>query len=271
MNNIPDILQQIISTKHIELVSLKRHVSLEQIKLEAYDYIKQANNACRNFSYSINNHINNGQSAVIAEIKKASPSKGILCNDFDIAKIARQYEESGACCLSVLTDEHYFMGKAEYINMAKQASKLPILRKDFIVDEYQIYESRLMGADAILLIASVLSAEQMLHFEQIATSLGLDVLPEVHHESELHKALALKTPLIGINNRNLSTFKVDLNNTIALLKYINDNKIIVTESGILNKQDVEFMHANNIYAFLVGEVFMRSDNAGSKLSDMFML
>ena len=263
MNNI---LAQITQTKFKEVALAKQVLSLADIQKQAIKYCKL--NPTKSFIEAITSKHTAKKSAVIAEIKKASPSKGILCENFIPSKIAKEYADNGAACLSVLTDTDYFMGKAEYLMQAKQACNLPILRKDFIIDEYQIYESALMGADCILLIASILDAKIMQKFEAIAIDLGLAVLPEIHHENELEKAMNLQTPMLGINNRNLATFEVNLTQTINLLPKIKD-KIIVTESGILTKFDVELMHTHNVKTFLVGEAFMKTENAGQSLKQIF--
>ncbi|MFM2344986.1 MAG: Indole-3-glycerol phosphate synthase [Pseudomonadota bacterium] len=265
------ILSQIVDTKRKEVSYLKQTLSLEEIKQQALQLQHSSTFQRRDFIQAIQHKHQHNKSAVIAEIKKASPSKGIICTNFIPEQIAQEYEKNGAACLSVLTDEDYFKGKIEYLEQARQATNLPVLRKDFIVDEYQIYQSALIGADAILLIASILSAEQMQYFEEIAHSLNLAVLPEIHHDDELEKSIKLKTKLLGINNRNLATFSVDLAQTINLLHKI-DNKIIVTESGILAQEDVKLMQSHNVNTFLVGEAFMRENSpiaSGKALSNLF--
>ena len=206
---------------------------------------------------------------MIAEIKKASPSKGVLREDFRPAEIAASYARHGAACLSVLTDEQFFQGSAEYLQQARAACTLPVLRKDFIVDEYQIYQARAMGADAILLIAAVLTLKQMQAFETLAQSLGMAVLVEVHDSAELDIALQLTTPLIGVNNRNLRTFDVSLQTTLDLLPRIPADRIVVTESGILKAKEVKLMRSHQVNAFLVGEAFMRADDPGVELARVF--
>jgi indole-3-glycerol phosphate synthase len=223
----------------------------------------------RDFVAALLGKINAGQPAVIAEIKKASPSKGVLRADFQPAEIAASYARHGAACLSVLTDEQFFQGSAEYIKQARDACKLPVLRKDFIVDEYQIYEARAMGADAILLIAAALDVAQMQTFEALAHQLGMAVLVEVHDGKELDAALQLATPLIGVNNRNLRTFEVSLQTTLDLLPRIPKDRIVVTESGILNAGDVKLMRSHDVHAFLVGEAFMRAADPGVELDKLF--
>jgi indole-3-glycerol phosphate synthase len=261
-----NILQKIVKTKQQEVFKLKQEISLETIKSQALSYTTTAKK--NDFITAIKAKHAQNKTAIIAEIKKASPSKGIICQNFFVDKIAKSYEDAGATCLSVLTDRKYFMGSEEYLNIAKQNSSLPILRKDFIIDEYQIYQSKLMGADAILLIASILTEKQMQKFEDIAFELELSVLPEIHHKSELEKAYKLNTPLFGINNRNLATFEVSLNQTLNLLEQI-ENKIIVTESGILSKNDIKLMQSNNVNTFLVGEAFMKAKNCGEELRKLF--
>jgi len=209
------------------------------------------------------------QSAVIAEIKKASPSKGVLRADFRPAEIAASYAQHGAACLSVLTDESFFQGSAAYLQQARNACALPVLRKDFMLDEYQIYQARAMGADAVLLIAAALDVTQMQAFEQLAHSLGMAVLVEVHNGLELDAALQLTTPLIGINNRDLRNFAVSLQTTFDLLPRIPVDKIVVTESGIVSAAEVKLMRSHQVHTFLVGEAFMRAADPGAALAEMF--
>ncbi|MAM87126.1 indole-3-glycerol phosphate synthase TrpC [Allohahella sp. A8] len=223
----------------------------------------------RGFLRAIQHKLDRGMPAVIAEIKKASPSKGVIREDFDPARIAQQYEKAGAACLSVLTDIDYFQGSDSYLQQARAACSLPVLRKDFIIDPYQIYEARLIGADCILLIAACLEVEQMHSLHDLARSLQLDVLVEVHNESELSAALTLGTPLLGINNRNLHTFEVSLDTTTRLLHKIPAGKIVVTESGITSREDVDHMQRNGVFSFLVGESFMRADDPGAALEALF--
>jgi len=206
---------------------------------------------------------------VIAEIKKASPSKGVLRAEFEPADIAQSYAESGAACLSVLTDRQFFQGQVDYLKQARASCLLPVLRKDFMVDAYQIYESRAMGADAILLIAACLDDAQMKDLEAVARSLDMAVLVEVHNAAELARALLLKTPLVGINNRNLHTFEVSLETTLALRKEVPQDRLLITESGILTREDVLKMKDANVHAFLVGEAFMRADDPGTALAALF--
>jgi indole-3-glycerol phosphate synthase len=259
-----DILNKILAVKAHEVAAALSVKPLPVLRNEA----EQAD-APRDFVAAIRNKIAVGQPAVIAEIKKASPSKGVLREDFRPAEIARSYAEHGAACLSVLTDEQFFQGNAEYLKQARAACNLPVLRKDFIVDEYQIYQARAMGADAILLIASALTLSQMKAFEVLAHQLGMAVLVEVHDGRELDVALQLSTPLIGINNRNLRTFEVSLQTTLDLLARIPEARIVVTESGILSAADVKLMRDHKVHAFLVGEAFMRADNPGAELAKVF--
>lgn len=259
-----DILNKILAVKAQEVAASLTVKPLNVIRTEAEQALPT-----RDFVAAIRNKISAGPAAVIAEIKKASPSKGILREDFRPAEIARSYAEHGAACLSVLTDEQFFQGNADYLKQARAACNLPVLRKDFIVDEYQIYQSRAMGADAILLIAAALEVAKMQAFEELARSLGMAVLVEVHNADELAAALQLSTPLVGVNNRNLRTFEVSLQTTLDLLKCIPDNRIVVTESGILNASDVQLMRDHQVHAFLVGEAFMRANDPGVELAQVF--
>lgn len=259
-----DILNKILATKAIEVASAKAKISLEQIQTMAS---QQA--PARDFVGAIRQKIAAGQSAVIAEIKKASPSKGVIRADFKPAEIAASYEQGGAACLSVLTDEQYFQGSADYLKQARAACNLPVLRKDFMIDAYQVYEARAMGADCILLIAAALSLPKMQELESVAHSLGMAVLVEVHNGEELTEALKLTTPLLGINNRNLRTFEVTLDTTLGLLNQISADKIVVTESGIFTADDVALMRNKNVHTFLVGEAFMRQDDPGAELAKVF--
>jgi indole-3-glycerol phosphate synthase len=263
-----DILNKILAVKAQELAQAQSVIPLAAMSAAA----EQAG-PVRNFVGAIRAKIGAGQAAVIAEIKKASPSKGVLRADFQPAGIAASYAKHGAACLSVLTDEQFFQGSVEYLKQARAACMLPVLRKDFIVDEYQIYEARAMGADAILLIASALDVAQMQAFEALAHRLGMAVLVEVHNGTELDAALQLNTPLIGVNNRNLRTFEVSLQNTLDLLPRIassaSGDRIVVTESGILTAEDVKLMRGHQVHAFLVGEAFMRADDPGVELAKVF--
>lgn len=259
-----DILKTIIATKHREIAEGKARRSLEQMKKEA-----QAQPPARDFVGAIRTKISQGQSAVIAEIKKASPSKGVIRADFRPAEIASSYASHGAACLSVLTDRDYFQGAPEYLQEARAACDLPVLRKDFMVDLWQVFEARAMGADAILLIAAALELRQMQALEEAAMALGMAVLVEVHNGGELDEALKLKTPLIGINNRNLRSFEVSLATTLELKTRVPADRILVTESGILGAEDVALMRSENVHAFLVGEAFMREADPGEGLARLF--
>ena len=255
-----DILKKILATKVEEVAAASAIKSLAAVRAEA-----EVQAAPRNFAGALQAKVAAGKPAVIAEIKKASPSKGVLRADFRPAEIAASYEQHGAACLSVLTDRQYFQGAPEYLQAARAACALPVLRKDFLVDPYQVFEARAMGADAILLIVSALSLAEMQDFEAIAFGLGMSVLVEVHDGEELDLALQLKTPLVGINNRNLRTFEVSLQNTLDLLPRIPADRLVVTESGILASADVALMRRNDVHAFLIGEAFMRSDDPGVAL------
>ena len=259
-----DILNKILAVKNQEVAAALSAKPLPVIRAEA----EQAA-PVRDFVGAIRNKIAAGQAAVIAEIKKASPSKGVIRADFRPAEIADSYARHGAACLSVLTDEQFFQGSAEYLRQARAACKLPVLRKDFMVHEYQFYQARAMGADAILLIASALSLSQMKAFVKLAHKLGMAVLVEVHDGDELEVALQLKTPLIGINNRNLRSFEVSLQTTLDLLSRIPQDRIVVTESGIFTAEDVRMMRDHHVNTFLVGEAFMRADDPGAELAKVF--
>jgi len=262
--HMADILNKILAVKAQEVAAAKPVRPLQQIRSEA-----EQTEPPRDFTGAIRHKIAAGQAAVIAEIKKASPSKGVLRPDFNPAEIAMSYAQHGATCLSVLTDEQFFQGGADYLKQARAACALPVLRKDFIMDEYQIYQSRVMGADAILLIAAALLLKQMQAFETLAHSLGMAVVVEVHDAVELNNALQLTTPLIGINNRNLRTFEVNLQTTLDLMPQFPDDRIVVTESGILNAEDVKLMRDHRVHAFLVGETFMRAQDPGAELARVF--
>jgi indole-3-glycerol phosphate synthase len=259
-----DILKKILAVKAQEVAAAQAAKPLAQIRAEA----EQAGPA-RDFVGAIRAKIAAGRAAVIAEVKKASPSKGVLREDFRPAEIAASYAQHGAACLSVLTDEQFFQGGEEYLKQARAACALPVLRKDFMVDEYQVYQARAMGADAILLIAAALGVKQMQAFEALAHSLGMAVLVEVHDGEELDAALQLSTPLIGVNNRNLRTFEVSLQTTLGLLPRIPQGRIVVTESGILKADDVKLMRDHQVNAFLVGEAFMRAGDPGAELAKVF--
>jgi indole-3-glycerol phosphate synthase len=259
-----DILDKILAVKRDEVAAAKRMKPLAALHAEA-----EAQPASRDFVDAIASRVSVGRSAVIAEIKKASPSKGVLRADFRPAEIAVDYAENGAACLSVLTDRRFFQGAPEYLQAARAACALPVLRKDFIVDPYQIHEARAIGADAILLIAAALELPALRDFEAEAKALGLAVLVEVHDAAELELALALETPLLGVNNRNLRTFEVSLQTTLDLLPRVGEGRIVVTESGILAAADVDRMRASGVHAFLVGEAFMRADSPGQALAGLF--
>ena len=259
-----DILKKIVAVKHEEIALASRMKSLQAVRADAESRV-----LTRDFVGAIQKKIANQEAAVIAEIKKASPSKGVLRADFIPADIAQSYAEFGAACLSVLTDVQFFQGSSDYLKQARASCDLPVLRKDFMVDAYQIYESRAMGADCILLIAACLDDSQMKDLEAIARSLDMAVLVEVHDAEELSRALKLKTPLVGINNRNLRTFEVSLDATLGMLKDVPADRILVTESGILSTADVQKMREAHVNAFLVGEAFMRAADPGQALADLF--
>ena len=259
-----DILKQILDTKVEEVAAFRAQTTLDDIKAQAREQV-----ATRDFVGAIRAKHAAGLPAVIAEIKKASPSKGLIRpHDFDPANIAQIYEQAGAACLSVLTDEQYFQGSPAYLQQAKAACNLPALRKDFMVDAYQIYQARTWGADAILLIAAALEQAQLEEFEAIAHELGMAVLLEVHHTDEWEKCQNLTTPLVGVNNRNLRTFEVDLQQTLDYLPILAENRIIVTESGIAQRAEVDLMRKNGINTFLIGETFMRADDIGAAVAEL---
>ena len=259
-----DILKQILDTKVEEVAAFRAQTTLDDIKAQAREQV-----ATRDFVGAIRAKHAAGLPAVIAEIKKASPSKGLIRpHDFDPANIAQIYEQAGAACLSVLTDEQYFQGSPAYLQQAKAACNLPALRKDFMVDAYQIYQARTWGADAILLIAAALEQAQLEEFEAIAHELGMAVLLEVHHTDEWEKCQRLTTPLVGVNNRNLRTFEVDLQQTLDYLPILDENRIIVTESGIAQRAEVDLMRKNGINTFLIGETFMRADDIGAAVAEL---
>ena len=259
-----DILNKILATKVTEIAAAKAKLSLNEVKALALLQPKS-----RDFIAAICAKIAASQAAVIAEIKKASPSKGIIRENFNAAEIAVSYENGGAACLSVLTDVEYFQGNADYLKQARAACNLPVLRKDFMIDAYQVYEARAMGADCILLIAAALELSKMRELETVAHVLGMAVLVEVHDGDELELALQLETPLVGINNRNLRTFDVTLQTTLGLLDRLPDDRIIVTESGIFTADDVKLMRDNKVHTFLVGEAFMRQPDPGIELKKIF--
>lgn len=260
----PTILKKIIARKHEEVAERQQKVSLDALQARA-----KSQQPARGFVAAIERKLKNGEAAVIAEIKKASPSKGVIREKFYPEEIARSYEKGGAACLSVLTDVDFFQGSDEYLQQARTATKLPVLRKDFTVDPYQIWEARALGADCILLIAAALSETRLQELDACARAAGLDVLVEVHNADELYTALKLDNKLIGINNRDLHTFNTTLNTTYELLPDIPDDRIVVTESGILKIDDVKAMRGHGVNAFLVGEIFMRADDPGLQLLEMF--
>ena len=259
-----DILSQIVTVKREEVTASQRQKSLAAVRMDAESRLQT-----RDFVGAMRRKIAAGHSAVIAEVKKASPSKGVLRSDFIPADIAQSYAQFGAACLSVLTDRQFFQGQPDFLKQARASCALPVLRKDFMIDPYQVYESRVMGADCILLIAACLDDAQMADMEALALSLDMAVLVEVHDGVELERALKLKTPLIGINNRNLKTFEVSLDTTLSLMAQVPENRILVTESGIALSADVERLRAAGIQAFLVGEAFMRAEEPGVALNDLF--
>ena len=259
-----DILSQIVAVKLEEISTSVRQKPLAAMRADAESRIQT-----RDFAGAIREKIATGKPAVIAEVKKASPSKGVLRADFIPADIAQSYAEHGAACLSVLTDKQFFQGQPDFLKQARASCGLPVLRKDFMVDPYQVYESRVMGADCILLIAACLDDAQMKDMEALALSLAMAVLVEVHDGDELERALKLKTPLIGINNRNLKTFEVGLSTTLDLMDRLPEGRVLVTESGITTRADVQRMRGAGVHAFLVGEAFMRAEDPGTALGELF--
>jgi len=265
MSNPPDILQKILNRKQEEIAERSQNISTDDLKMQ----LKQAD-APRGFTAALQAKINAGSAAVIAEIKKASPSKGLLREHFVPAEIARSYEQGGAACLSVLTDKDFFQGSEAYLQQARAACTLPVIRKDFIVDPYQVYEARAMSADCILLIVSALEDAPLAELHQLATELGMDVLVEVHDRDEMRRALKINAPLIGVNNRNLRTFETRLQTTIEMLEMVPEEVLLVTESGIHSRADVQLMREQQVHAFLVGEAFMRAEEPGTKLAELFL-
>jgi len=263
-----DILNQIVAVKRQEVAAAQKKKPLEAVRFDAESRV-----LTRDFEGALRAKIATGQAAVIAEVKKASPSKGVLREDFIPADIAQSYAEgdgrTSAACLSVLTDRQFFQGSPDYLKQARASCDLPVLRKDFMVDPYQVYESRAMGADCILLIAACLDDAQMADLESIARGLNMAVLVEVHDRDELHRALKLKTPLVGINNRNLRSFEVSLQTTLGMLPDVPSDRLLVTESGILTRTDVQTMREAGVNAFLVGEAFMRAPEPGLALAELF--
>ncbi len=264
MTGTSDILKRILQRKEEEVAERSRQTSLDELTR-----LVGAAPPVRPFASALKDRIDEGRAAVIAEIKKASPSKGVLREDFHAAEIAVSYEKGGAACLSVLTDRDFFQGSEDYLRQARAACSLPVLRKDFIVDPYQVYEARHIGADCILLIVAALDDARLADLARLAGRLGMDVLVEVHDRAELERALSLDLELIGINNRNLRTFETCLETTLELLPLIPPGRIVVTESGILSREDVQTMRKHQVNAFLVGEAFMRVSDPGARLSDLF--
>ena len=261
---MPDILQRILAVKAKEVAATKTQRPLSAMRIAA-----AAMPEPRDFAGALRAKVAVGEAAVIAEIKKASPSRGVLREDFDPTAIAASYAGHGAACLSVLTDQQFFQGSADYLRSARAACSLPVLRKDFMLDAYQVYEASAMGADCILLIVAALNPRRMQELAAIATDLGMAVLVEVHNSVELDRALELKTPLIGVNNRNLHTFETRLDVTLGLLKRLPPDRIVITESGILQPADVSLMRDNGVDCFLVGEAFMRAPDPGAELARLF--
>jgi indole-3-glycerol phosphate synthase len=266
MNDTPDILKRIIQRKVEEVAEREKQTSLEQLKASP-----DLTSPCRGFVNAIQRRVASGKAGVIAEVKKASPSKGVIREDFRPAEIAQSYQKAGAACLSVLTDIDFFQGQDAYLQEARAACDLPVIRKDFFIDPYQVYEAKTLSADCILLIAACLTDSEMTELNVLAQELGMDVLIEVHDAEELHRALPLNNRLIGINNRNLRSFETSLDTTIDLLGQIPNDRIVVTESGIHTRKDVELMRQNGVNAFLVGEAFMRAEDPGTKLAELFNL
>ncbi len=266
MNNPPDILQKILARKQQEIAERKARMSVSQLE-QQIENLSQP----RGFIAALQQRIGTGQPAVIAEIKKASPSKGVIRPDFRPAKIAESYAHHGATCLSVLTDRDFFLGDDSYLREAWGACCLPVLRKDFVIDPYQVIEARALAADCILLIVAALTDSQLRELHDLATALGMDVLVEVHDAEELERALRLDLRLVGINNRNLRTFEVSLQTTLNLLSSVPEDVLVVTESGILVPEDVRLMRSNGVHAFLVGEAFMKAEEPGEKLAELFGL
>ena len=264
MSDTPTVLRKIIARKWEEIAARKAAVSLADLKVRAADQAP-----VRGFVRALENKIAQGKAGVIAEIKKASPSKGVIREHFVPDEIARSYEQGGAACLSVLTDVDFFQGAEAYLQQARAAVSLPVIRKDFLVDEYHIYEARALGADCVLLIVAALEPAKLKELNALALALGLDVLVEVHDERELAVALELPNKLIGINNRNLHTFEVSLDTTYRLLDQIGPERLVVTESGILAPADVSAMRSHQVHAFLVGEAFMRAEEPGRALAEFF--
>ena len=266
--NTPTVLKRIVARKLEEIAQRQQHTSIDDLKINI-EANRSGPMAPRGFVKAMRTKLNQGLPAVIAEAKKASPSKGVIREDFNPAAIAASYQAGGAACLSVLTDADFFQGHEDYLQQARAACSLPVIRKDFIVDQYQVYESRAIGADCILLIVACLEDQQMQQLAQLAEDLGMDVLVESHDAQELARALMLSTPLVGINNRNLHTFELTLQTTFDLLAMMPEDRMVITESGIHTPADVVLMQDQNVNAFLVGESFMRASDPGEKLAELF--
>jgi indole-3-glycerol phosphate synthase len=264
MTNRPDILKTILTTKAAEVARRKLNLPIESLK-----ELVGAASAPRGFFQALNSKAAQKKPAIIAEIKKASPSQGVIREDFKPLEIGQDYAMNGATCLSILTDKEYFQGSEANLQMVRDRCPLPVLRKDFMIDPYQIYESRALGADCILLIAAALEQDVMKELADIATALGMDVLVEVHDDVELERALQLETKLIGVNNRNLRNFEVSLQTTLQLKAKVPEERLIVTESGIHTPEDVKLMMDNGVFTFLVGEAFMRAESPGQKMRELF--
>ncbi len=262
--SLPTILENIVARKYEEVKESRAKVSLDELQRLA-----ASADAPRGFAQALRTRAATQQPAVIAEVKKASPSKGVIRENFNPAEIAASYQQGGAACLSVLTDIDFFQGSPDYLKQARAACDLPVIRKDFLVDPYQVVEARAMGADCVLLIVASLEDGQMAELNAAAVEQGLDVLVEVHDAAELERALQLDTPLVGVNNRNLHNFEVSLNTTLELLPQIPADRLAVTESGILTRDDVQLMLDNGVYSFLVGEAFMRAEDPGAELKRLF--
>lgn len=262
--SVPTVLEKIVARKAEEVAERRARVGLAEL-----ERLAAAADPVRGFASALQEPVGKKQPAVIAEIKKASPSKGVLREDFVPSEIAKSYEAGGATCLSVLTDVDFFQGADAYLQQARAACALPVIRKDFMIDPYQVVEARAIGADCILLIVSALDDGRMAELAAVAKEQGLDVLVEVHDSAELERALHLETPLVGVNNRNLHTFEVNLDTTLDLLPSIPRDRVVITESGILHRADVELMEINEVHAFLVGEAFIRAEEPGHELQRLF--
>lgn len=264
MSDTPDILRRILARKVEEIDERIRNTGMEELARRVADA-----GSPRGFIERLQEKLQAGQAAVIAEVKKASPSRGLLREDFNPGQIAASYEKGGAACLSVLTDVDFFKGADAYLKQARAACSLPVLRKDFIIDPYQVYEARVLGADAVLLIVAALNDAMLLELLQLTGHLGMDALVEVHDAVELERALAIPAPLLGINNRDLRSFETSLDVTLGLLEQIPEDRIVVTESGIHTVEDVALMRAHGVNAFLVGEAFMKAPEPGERLAELF--